>query len=86
MTQWYTYILRCRDGSLYSGCTTDVARRLHEHNESVRGARYTKSRRPVEMVYTAMHASRSAASIHEHYLKSLTREEKQALITEERSS
>ena len=81
------YIVRCADGTLYSGIATDVARRVDEHNgltpkgaRSRRGAHYTRARRPVALVYSAMLESRSAAAIEEARLKRLSRAAKSALI------
>lgn len=50
--RWTVYMVRCKDGSLYTGITTDLHRRLQEHNSSKKGAKYTRSRRPVSLVYT----------------------------------
>lgn len=77
---WYVYMLRCRDGSLYTGITTDPARRLAEHNAGTAGARYTRTRRPVTLVYSEPAADRSAASRREAALKKLPRPRKLALI------
>jgi putative endonuclease len=79
MTDWYVYIARCADGTLYTGITTDVHRRLVEHN-SGRGSKYTAVRRPVAVVYVAPAADRSAASRLERRIKLLPREEKLSLI------
>jgi putative endonuclease len=76
---WSVYLLRCADGTLYAGSTTDVEARAHAHNAG-RGARYTSGRRPVEVVYQEECGSRSAALRREHALKRLTRCEKEALI------
>ncbi len=79
--RYYVYILRCADGSLYTGITTDVARRLREHNgELPRGAKATRAKRPVELVYTETFSSRSSASRREYAIKKLTRARKDALI------
>ena len=77
---WVLYILRCRDGSLYTGVTTDLKRRLRAHNSGKAGAKYTRSRRPVELVYQEPCADRGAALRRERAVKALTREEKLALI------
>ena len=75
------YILKCADGSLYTGIAADVARRLAQHNgEKPRGARYTAGRRPVQLVYEAAFASRSAALKEEIRIKRLSRDQKQALV------
>ncbi len=71
---WFVYLLRCADGSLYCGITTDPARRLAEHNGAGEaGARYTRGRRPVELVYQEPQPSRAAASRREAELKRMRR-------------
>jgi len=77
---WHVYMVECADGTLYSGITTDISRRIQEHNESPKGARYTRAKRPVVLVYSEECANRSAASVREHAIKKLTREEKLALV------
>lgn len=77
---YYAYMLRCADGTLYSGYTNDLTRRLAVHN-SGRGAKYTRSRRPVELVYWQEFADKSAAMRREAELKRLSRAAKEALIT-----
>jgi putative endonuclease len=80
---WYVYILHCVDGSLYTGITTDVARRVAEHNGDVgggSGARYTRTRRPVRLVFQEAVCSRSAAGRREHEIKCLSRAQKACLI------
>ena len=85
-TRWQVYLVRCADGTLYTGVTTDLMRRVAEHNGTngtngaKRGARYTRSRRPVVLVYGEPAASRSAACKREAAIKRLTRREKLALI------
>ena len=74
------YLLRCRDGSLYAGWTNDLAARVKAHNEGV-GAKYTRSRRPVELVYYESFETREEAMSREWHLKRLTRQEKLALIS-----
>ena len=76
---WKVYILRCADGTLYTGIATDVARRVREHNAGT-GAKYTRGRGPVELVYAREIGSRAQASREEWNIKQLTREEKLALI------
>jgi putative endonuclease len=76
---WRVYMLRCKDGSLYTGCTNDLDARLQRHRAG-RGARYTRSRLPVRLVFTEAAADRSAALKREAALKQLTREEKLALL------
>jgi putative endonuclease len=73
------YILSCADGTLYTGITTDMARRLTEHNASDKGAKYTKARRPVNVIYTESSESRSLAQKREYALRSLSHKEKLAL-------
>ena len=77
----YTYMVQCRDGSLYTGYTTDVLRRTEEHNKG-KGAKYTKSRRPVNLVYYEVHETKTDAMKREYALKQLTRVEKLKLIEE----
>ena len=72
---WSVYLLRCADGTLYAGSTTDVEARVRAHNAG-RGARYTSGRRPVSVVYQEECGSRSAALRREHALKRLTRSAK----------
>lgn len=71
MSNWFVYIMRCADGTLYTGITTDLARREQEHNSAKNGARYTRSRRPVVLVYSEAVANRSEASKREHAIKQL---------------
>ena len=80
MKQWYVYVVECADGSLYTGITTDVERRLLEHNYSFKSAKYTRSRRPVRMVWTKEVENRSEASKEEYRIKRLTRKKKLELI------
>jgi putative endonuclease len=77
---YHVYILTCADGSLYTGITTNVERRLHEHNSTTRGAKYTRSRRPVSLAVTWPAANRSAALREEARIKRLTRKQKLELI------
>ena len=77
--QWKVYILRCGDGSLYTGVTTDVAARLEMHR-SGRGAKYTRSRLPLELVYTEDCPDKVTAFQREWQIKHLTREEKLKLL------
>ena len=76
---WYVYMLRCGDGSLYTGSTTDVERRLREHQGST-GARYTRSRPPVTLAYAEEAPDRSAAQRREAAIKKLPRAQKLKLI------
>jgi predicted GIY-YIG superfamily endonuclease/3-methyladenine DNA glycosylase AlkD len=77
---YYLYILECADESLYTGITTDLTRRIKEHNNSQKGAKYTVIRRPVKLVFSSMHKNRSLASKEEYFIKQLTRKKKMALI------
>lgn len=77
--KWFVYILRCGDGTLYTGMTDDVFRRVQIHN-SGKGAKYTRGRTPVEAVYTEECESYSAALKREYAIKRLTRQQKMALI------
>ncbi|MDH5784037.1 MAG: GIY-YIG nuclease family protein [Chromatiales bacterium] len=79
-SQWYVYILCCNDDSLYTGVTTNCARRLHEHNHTRRGARYTRARRPVTLVYSEVAESRSSAQRREAEIRQLSRQQKKQLI------
>ena len=76
---WKLYILRCGDGTLYTGITTDVAKRLEVHR-SGKGAKYTRSRGPLELVYEEECGDHSAALKRELEIKKLSREEKMKLI------
>ena len=81
MSSWYVYMLRCGDDSLYSGITTDVERRVHEHNtDNKKGAKYTRVRRPVVLVYKKRCKDRSSAAVKEAALKKLSRREKENLL------
>jgi predicted GIY-YIG superfamily endonuclease len=80
---WLVYLLRCADGTYYTGSTTDVAARAAAHNAG-RGARYTSGRRPVEVVYREVCGSRSAAFRRELAVKRLTRSQKETLIASTR--
>ncbi|HYC83052.1 MAG TPA: GIY-YIG nuclease family protein [Candidatus Paceibacterota bacterium] len=73
---YYLYILKCADGTLYTGITLDVGRRVREHNISKTGAKYTRSRRPVELAYEQEFKDRSAAAKEEARIKKLSRQEK----------
>ncbi len=81
MGNWYVYIVRCSDQSLYTGITNDVDRRIDEHNNSdLLGARYTRGRCPVRLVYKESLNSRSEASKREYKIKGLSRIEKESLV------
>jgi putative endonuclease len=78
--RWYVYMVTCRDQSLYTGISLDPAQRVEEHNHSPRGARYTRTRRPVTLVYSEAVESRAAALQREIAIKRLSRQAKLALI------
>jgi predicted GIY-YIG superfamily endonuclease len=76
---WTVYVLRCRTGELYTGCTTDLARRIREHNSGT-GSKFTRSRLPVALVYKEELESRSKALRRELAIKSMRRSEKLLLV------
>lgn len=80
MNDWTVYILRCGDDSLYTGVTNHMEKRLKVHNEG-KGAKYTKARRPVHVVYEELAANRSEAQKREAAIKKLSRVEKLGLIS-----
>lgn len=80
---WFCYLVRCADATLYAGITTDLERRVREHNRGV-ASRYTRSRLPVRLVYAEPHPDRGAATRRERELKALDRVAKQALTGEDR--
>ena len=78
---YFVYIVRCADETLYTGITTDLQRRLQEHNSPDKGARYTRARQPVTLVYHESHPDRSTASKREYVIKKrMSRAEKLNLI------
>lgn len=81
MAKHYTYILECKDQTLYTGYTTDLERRLKVHNDG-KGAKYTKIRRPVKLVYHEEFDNKSEALKREYALKQLSRKQKLLLIKE----
>lgn len=78
--QWYVYMIRASDESLYTGVTTDVERRFNEHCHPARGARFFRGRQPLEVVYTEIHPDRGSALRREAVIKKLKRELKLELI------
>ena len=82
----FVYLLRCADGSLYTGYTKDLARRLVQHNAGPRGARYTRSRRPVSLVYSATFRTLRRALQREYEIKTFSRAQKLALIKSAKKS
>lgn len=81
-TAWYVYMVRCADNTLYTGITTDLARRVAEHNGQAKtpGAKYTAARRPVQLVYHVACRNRAAAGQKEYQLRRLPRAAKLALV------
>lgn len=79
VTMWYLYILRCKDDTLYTGITTDVEKRFEAH-QSGKGAKYTRGRGPLELVYREQCGSHSDALKRECEVKKLTRQQKQELL------
>ncbi len=77
---WFLYMVECRDGSLYTGITNDIERRIGQHNDGT-GARYTRSRRPVRIRYQELCESRSAALMRECAVRLMSPKEKWALIS-----
>lgn len=79
-SQWYVYIIRASDDSLYTGVTTDVERRFNEHCGTRLGARFFRGRQPLQVVYTENHPDRSSAQRRESVIKGLSRDLKLKLI------
>jgi putative endonuclease len=80
MDKYYVYIVECSDKTLYTGITRNLERRLEEHNNSILGAKYTRGRRPVKLVYSKELSGRSTATKEESRIKSLSRLDKLGLI------
>ncbi len=77
---YHVYIVLCADNTLYTGIAKELDRRINEHNSSDKGAKYTKARRPVTLLYHETHADRSAASKREYAIKKMSRQQKLSLI------
>ena len=77
---YFVYIVKCSDDTLYTGIATDIKRRVEEHNSSDKGAKYTKVRRPVKLVYSEESQNRSSATKREMAIKKLSREKKLELV------
>ncbi len=73
---FYTYLLQCADGTLYCGCTNNLDKRLTEHNGLKKGAKYTKTRRPVKLVYSELFSFKTDALTREREIKKLSRADK----------
>lgn len=80
MKDWFVYLVRCRDGSLYTGITTDIERRIKEHNDGAAAAAYTRSRRPVTLVYHERVKNRSVAAKREAEIKKMGKRYKEIMI------
>ncbi len=80
MSSWWVYMVRCADNTLYTGITTDLLRRVAEHNDGPAGARYTRARRPVVLAYQEPCEDRSSASKREYQIKKLSPGNKQKLL------
>ena len=78
---YFVYLVKCNDDTLYTGITSDLKRRIEEHNNSKLGAKYTKARRPVKLIYQKEFENRSEALIEEARIKKLSRREKLEFIT-----
>jgi len=79
-SSWSVYILKCNDDTLYTGITIDLDRRIDEHNNSTKGAKYTRIRRPVKLIYSEIKEDKSSASKREYEIKKLSREQKLELV------
>ena len=80
-SSWFVYLLRCSDNTLYAGITTDITRRIHEHNnDNKRSAKYTRSRRPVKLAYLETAVDKKSAAQREYRLKKLKKQEKESLV------
>lgn len=79
-SSWYVYIVRCNDGSMYTGMTNDLVKRIQTHNSGKAAAKYTKSRRPVSLVYFEELPTRSSAASREFQIKKLTTIAKRKLV------
>ena len=78
---WVLYVLKCRDNTLYTGITSDVSRRVHQHNNGT-ASRYTRSRLPVKLIFSEPCRNRSQALKKEYAMKQLSRKEKNAYISD----
>ncbi|SHG51776.1 putative endonuclease [Fodinibius roseus] len=80
MKPWFVYIIRCANGHLYTGCTTNVIRRWHQHRQG-KGAKYLRAHKPQAVVFTEQHPNRSKACQREYEIKGYSKQEKEALIS-----
>jgi len=83
---YFVYILQCNDNTLYTGITSNLARRIEEHNSSKLGAKYTRARRPAKLIFQKEFESRSEAMIEEARIKKLARKEKIEFISRNRGA
>ena len=81
--KWFLYVLQCSDGTYYTGVTVNMDRRLDEHNNSNRGAKYTRARRPVSLIFSWPCDGKSQAYATEHRFKKLSRRQKEEVIKDE---
>ncbi len=77
---WFVYMIRCSDASLYTGVTTDIARRFKEHKESKKGSKYARAKIPLRVVYEETYANRSMAQKRESEIKKFEKKEKELLV------
>ncbi len=82
MKDYFVYIVECSDGTYYTGITTDVERRVMEHNFSFKSLKYTRSRRPVKLIYSRLVGNRLEASKEEYRVKKLSRSKKTEMINQ----
>jgi putative endonuclease len=82
--RWLMYVVKCNDDTLYTGITTDVERRIGEHNHSKKGAKYTAARRPVEIIFSKIFPGQSLATKAENRFKKLRRADKLKIINGEK--
>jgi putative endonuclease len=78
---WWVYLVRCNDNSLYAGVTTDISRRIKEHNTSKLGAKYTRARRPVYLAYFESVENKSLACKREYVIRKLSKIKKESLVS-----
>lgn len=83
---WWVYFLRCNDNSLYAGVTTDIERRINEHNNSKLGAKYTRARRPVSLAYLEKADNKSDACKREYQIRHLNKAQKEQLVVRYKNS
>lgn len=85
VSKWFLYVVKCKDNTLYTGITTDISRRLYEHNNTSKGAKYTRPRRPVSLIYRLDFKDRSSATQAESRFKKLSRKQKLEKIYKSKS-